>query len=279
MNSKIAVAVGLAAVLAMMLVPVSFSPAFAENVAVSIVSGASSKTTDAFSPNPVNAKVGDTVTWTNNDIQAHTVTSGSNGISDNKFNSSPPPNMSPLIVSHGTFSVKFNETGDYPYYCELHTGMVGIVKVAAASGGGGGGTPQEGKVTATLDGKPYDVTYKSATSKATTATIKAKESVTIVFDKAGDVELTLPKAMISGINSVMAGNQDLLKDNKPTVNPDGSSTVKFTVPEGATTVVIKGTTVIPEFPLIAAAILAASIAAIIGYTRLARNGSGFLGRS
>src|SRR5207247_10570567 len=96
MNSKIAVAVGLVAVLAIMLVPVSLSPAFAENIAVSIVSGASSKTTDDFSPSSVNAKVGDTVTWTNNDIQAHKQTSGGNGISDNKFHSSRPHNLSPL---------------------------------------------------------------------------------------------------------------------------------------------------------------------------------------
>ena len=274
MNSKIAVAVGLVAVLAMMLVPVSFSPAFAENVAVSIVSGASSKTTDAFSPNPVNAKVGDTVTWTNKDSQPHTITSGSgtNATPDGKFNSSPPPNMSPLIVSQGTFSVKFNATGDYPYYCELHPNMLGTVKV------GDGGGPTETKVTATLGGNSYDITYKSTTSKATEATIQSGQSVTVNFDKAGQVELTLPKTMISGVNSIKAGNQELLQGN-PTVNADGSSTVKFTLPEGSTAVVIKGATVIPEFPVIAAAILGASIAAIIGYTRLARNGEAFFGRA
>ena len=272
MNSKIAVAVGLVAVLAMMLVPVSFSPAFAENVAVSIVSGASSKTTDAFSPNPVNAKVGDTVTWTNKDSQPHTITSGTNATPDGKFNSSPPPNMSPLIVSQGTFSVKFNATGDYPYYCELHPTMVGTVKV------GDGGGPTETKVTATLGGNSYDITYNSTTSKATEATIQSGQSVTVNFDKAGQVELTLPKTMISGVNSIKAGNQELLQGN-PTVNADGSSTVKFTLPEGSTAVVIKGATVIPEFPVIAAAILGASIAAIIGYTRLARNGEAFFGRA
>jgi len=274
MNSKIAVAVGLVAVLAMMLVPVSFSPAFAENVAVSIVSGASSKTTDAFSPNPVNAKVGDTVTWTNKDSQPHTITSGSgtNATPDGKFNSSPPPNMSPLIVSQGTFSVKFNATGDYPYYCELHPTMMGTVKV------GDGGGPTETKVTATLGGNSYDITYNSTTSKATEATIQSGQSVTVNFDKAGQVELTLPKTMISGVNSIKAGNQELLQGN-PTVNADGSSTVKFTLPEGSTAVVIKGATVIPEFPVIAAAILGASIAAIIGYTRLARNGEAFFGRA
>jgi len=256
MNSKIAVAIGLAAVLAVMLVPVSFSPAFAADVAVSITSGSSSKTTDAFSPNPVNAKVGDTVTWTNDDSQPHTVVSGDGktAIPDGKFNSSP--NFNPLIKTKETFSVNF---------------MVGTVKVAA-------GEPTETKVTATLGGNSYDITYKSTTSKATEATIQSGQSVTVNFDKAGQVELTLPKTMISGVNSIKAGNQELLQGN-PTVNADGSSTVKFTLPEGSTAVVIKGATVIPEFPVIAAAILGASIAAIIGYTRLARNDEGFFGRA
>ena len=35
----------------------------------------------AFSPNPATVKVGDTITWINNDNQFHTITSGS-GIDD-----------------------------------------------------------------------------------------------------------------------------------------------------------------------------------------------------
>src|SRR5215211_7212329 len=61
---------------------------------VSIVSGSSSLTDTAYQPNPIQVSVGNTVTWTNNDSQPHTVTSGSNGQPDDKFNSSP--NFSPL---------------------------------------------------------------------------------------------------------------------------------------------------------------------------------------
>jgi hypothetical protein len=50
------------------------------------------------------------------------------------------------------------------------------------------------------------------------------------------------------------------------------------VPEGSTTVVITGGTVVPEFPVIAA-ILAAAIAGIIGYTRFAKSGTGLFGRA
>jgi predicted secreted protein with PEFG-CTERM motif len=58
-----------------------------------------------------------------------------------------------------------------------------------------------------------------------------------------------------------------------------STTIKFTVPEGETEVDIKGTMVIPEFPVVVALILGASIAAIIGYTRFVKgNTTGFFGR-
>jgi plastocyanin len=96
---------------------------------VSIVPGSSSLTTDAFSPNPIQVSVGNTVTWTNNDSQPHTVTSGSNGQPDNKFNSSP--NFSPLLNQGQTFSFTFTEAGDYPYFCMLHPNMAGTVNVSS----------------------------------------------------------------------------------------------------------------------------------------------------
>jgi plastocyanin len=77
---------------------------------VSIVPGSSSLTTGAFSPNPIQVSVGNTVTWTNNDSQPHTVTSGSNGQPDNKFNSSP--NFNPLLNPGQTFSFTFTQAGE-----------------------------------------------------------------------------------------------------------------------------------------------------------------------
>jgi nitrite reductase (NO-forming) len=102
------------------------------SIAASIVSGASTKSTGAFSPNPISAKVGDTVTWTNNDSQPHTVTSGTveNGAGkpDGKFDSSP--SLNPLLTPGNTFSHKFTEAGDYPYFCQLHPTMVGKVSIS-----------------------------------------------------------------------------------------------------------------------------------------------------
>jgi plastocyanin len=98
------------------------------SVAVTITPGSSSKSTDAFSPNPVNAKVGDTVTWTNKDTTPHTVVSGTNAKPDGKFNSSP--GFKNLIAPGQTFSHKFTEAGKYPYFCQLHPNMVGTVSVS-----------------------------------------------------------------------------------------------------------------------------------------------------
>ena len=95
---------------------------------VSIVSGSSSLTDTAYQPNPIQVSVGNTVTWTNDDSQPHTVTSGGNGQPDNKFNSSP--NFSPLLNPGQTFSFTFTQAGDYPYFCMLHPNMVGTVSVS-----------------------------------------------------------------------------------------------------------------------------------------------------
>ena len=46
----------------------------AASISASIVSGAIGKGSQAYSPNPVNAGIGDTVTWVNHDSVAHTVT-------------------------------------------------------------------------------------------------------------------------------------------------------------------------------------------------------------
>lgn len=98
-----------------------------QNQTVSIVPGASTLAENTFQPNPVQVRIGDTVTWVNDDSQPHTVTSGSNGIPDNKFNSSP--NFIPLMAPGATFSHTFREAGEYPYSCLLHPNMIGTVSV------------------------------------------------------------------------------------------------------------------------------------------------------
>jgi plastocyanin len=99
---------------------------------VSIVQGASTMADKAFSPNPVAVKVGDTVTWTNDDNQFHTVTSGnpSGGGETGKVFDSGTSGPTALITKGKTFSHTFAEKGEFPYFCQLHPTMVGKVIVS-----------------------------------------------------------------------------------------------------------------------------------------------------
>jgi amicyanin len=94
---------------------------------VSIVEEASEMGDQAYDPNPVNVKAGDTVTWTNDDSQIHTVTSGTDS-SDPNMEKEFDPSM---LSQNQTFSHKFNTAGEFPYFCQLHPTMVGKVIVVS----------------------------------------------------------------------------------------------------------------------------------------------------
>src|SRR6188472_2069010 len=97
---------------------------------VSIVSGASTLTDTAFSPNSIEVTVGQTVVWTNDDSAFHTVTSGTAGAADaGKEFDSGLTGPTALTSKGKTFEHTFNRIGDYPYFCTLHPAMVGNVIV------------------------------------------------------------------------------------------------------------------------------------------------------
>jgi plastocyanin len=96
---------------------------------VSIVPGASTLGERAFSPNPITLKVGDTVIWTNDDNQFHTVTSGdpSGGGETGKVFDSGVSGTTALTTKDKAFSHEFAEKGGFPYFYQLHPTMVGKV--------------------------------------------------------------------------------------------------------------------------------------------------------
>ena len=71
----------------------------------------------AFVPSRLSVKAGTTVTWTNKDDTAHTVTSD-----DGVFSS-------PLLDSNQTFQYTFGTAGKFPFHCKLHPMMTGGVVV------------------------------------------------------------------------------------------------------------------------------------------------------
>ena len=72
----------------------------------------------SFSPQTITVPVGATVTWTNQDNAAHTVTSA-----DNQFKKSP------VLKAGERFSSTFATAGTYSYFCSIHHRMTGKIIV------------------------------------------------------------------------------------------------------------------------------------------------------
>jgi plastocyanin len=76
-----------------------------------------------FGPDTVRVPVGGTVTWTNEDATAHTVTAGSaEAPATDRFDHD--------VAARGdTVSVTFDDPGTRPYFCAIHPFMTGTVEV------------------------------------------------------------------------------------------------------------------------------------------------------
>lgn len=101
-----------------------------DKIQVSIVPGATFLTDTAYNPNPIEVNVGQTVIWINDDFSFHTVTSGEVGNTnpDRVFDSGLA-GPTALASTGKTYEYTFELTGEYPYFCILHPGMVGKVIV------------------------------------------------------------------------------------------------------------------------------------------------------
>lgn len=71
-----------------------------------------------FAPSTLTVSPGTTVTWTNEDSDAHTVTSKNGAFT-----------QSNTLHKGDSFSFKFTKKGSYPYYCSFHPFMVATVVV------------------------------------------------------------------------------------------------------------------------------------------------------
>ena len=81
------------------------------------------ETNSCYVPYEVKIATGGTVTWSNDDSAAHTVTAGHmpegpSGVFD-----------SSLFMAGNTFSHTFEKSGEYPYFCMVHPWMTGTVIV------------------------------------------------------------------------------------------------------------------------------------------------------
>jgi plastocyanin len=100
-----------------------------EEVIVRIPEGASELTEAAYTPNPVEVNVGDTVTWINDDSTPHTATSGSSSSGSTGMFGGTDDSPEIIGPEGDTQSFTFDEVGQFEYYCTLHPNMVGTVVV------------------------------------------------------------------------------------------------------------------------------------------------------
>ena len=107
---------------------VGISPVvFADTVSVLIPEGTSVRgcetTDECYIPFGVKIEVGDEVIWTNEDVAFHTVTSGISADGPNDLFDSG------MFKIDEQFSHKFEESGNFDYFCTLHPWMQGTVIV------------------------------------------------------------------------------------------------------------------------------------------------------
>ncbi len=79
-------------------------------------------TNTCYIPSKISIKQGESVTWLNEDAAFHSVTSGTyenpNGMFDSGY-----------LDPNESFSIKFEESGTFDYFCTLHPWMKGKVVV------------------------------------------------------------------------------------------------------------------------------------------------------
>jgi plastocyanin len=98
---------------------------------VSVVSGAETKGSAAFNPNPLTVTLtsGGSVTWRNDDRQADDGYGGGSGTPHN-ITADDLSFISGSLVPGATFRHTFDAEGTYAYHCSIHPTMKGTVTVS-----------------------------------------------------------------------------------------------------------------------------------------------------
>jgi plastocyanin len=143
----------------------------------------------AFSPTSVSINVGDTVTWTNNEVGVqHTVTSDSGA------------ELSSGLLSTGqTYAHQFNTAGTFPYHCNVHPTMAGTVVVQQQTGETPTNTPTN-TATATATATPT-VTGTVTNTPTATATLTATLTPTSTPTLIPATSTATPTATSTGVTS------------------------------------------------------------------------------
>ena len=121
-------------------------------------------------------------------------------------------------------------------------------------------------LSSSLDDNSYMIVGNAKTAMPLAFTINPHESVQIDLTggEGGEMEITLPKKMISGIHTVKSGDNEILFQQMATT--DTTTTLKFTVPDDTSSIEIVGANVVPEFSVVIG-ILAGALVMIVVFMR------------
>lgn len=247
---------------------------FAETYEIKIPSGASDpgasffwseKSTGATS-GEITVFPGDSVVWSNADTAFHTITSVSaDSIETGEFEVDGIFD-SGLFTAGKSFTQKFNDMGDFYYFCSLHPFMNGVVHVVKNPGNVksidnvGSGFSDDGlgfKVKYILDTNLQKTVHVNPDEKSLTFRISGNsgnDHITLVF----------PPELIENPNAVFVNG--IMAEFE---SEDTSSGTKLIIPINADSQDIKimGTKVIPEFGFLAISILSIGIVSMLFLTR------------
>lgn len=241
------------------------------------------ETNECFIPHTVTVDVGGEVIWSNSDLAAHTITSGvlTEGGPDGVFDSG--------LLSPGVdFSHKFEEAGEYPYFCLVHPWMAGLVIVQETMEGHDDEDPAmkgDDKMMMGGDDKMMMITAEDATamdmlSDGTNVMIKASEAmagesmkISVLFENSEHVNYDIMAVQNDAEVLMMEGAHEHqgmgthMTDPLPTDDPvdititfQGYGVTEITGPAGE---MLTFAQIVPEFGTIAALVLAVAIVSIV----------------
>ena len=209
--------------------------------------------TQCYDPNPVEINTGDTITWINQDIPAHTIVSGDPFTTQTGFFDSG------YIMPEESFKHTFFQSGEYDYFCVLHPWAVGKILVTGADYSPIDKTPVEnqdesekriGDIGGLVGGgKTFIMSYLSKGNISTTYVNQEKKSIQFFFvnpaPKDDVVTMKIHQDMIERPNAIYVNDKKI--DRFDVTQKEEYSEVSFISPENAFVVEIYGTKVIPEF--------------------------------
>ncbi|MBI1828935.1 MAG: hypothetical protein HY222_08545 [Thaumarchaeota archaeon] len=234
------------------------SSSFADTVQIIIMRGAADQQVSrTFSPPSTNALVGETVQWSNGDQVTHSVTSGTPGNPDGKFDSGPIE-----LGQYFSYTLTTADIGVIHFYDKTYPWITGTLNVQATQTGykiindvGAG----DGKTT-------FNVQYSSPKDIISAVIDPKDKSVTFTLvgkvDSDSNLVLNLPTGLVSAPFLGVQVDGQFIK-NFTVESQSGISVLTIPISSLTEQVSVVGSAVVPEFGPIAGMILVVSIIATI----------------